>query len=76
MKFDFLLPLLCGVSLLAPAQQAPSSAGDFVMEKDLAVPMREYSHELLAAGDTVRATHERCAFLSRLTGVGQTVALR
>jgi streptomycin 6-kinase len=36
---------------------------------DLAVPMREYSHELLAAGDTVRATHERCAFLSRLTGV-------
>jgi len=41
MKFNFLLPLLCGVSLLASAQQAPSSAGDFVMEKDLAVPMRD-----------------------------------
>ncbi len=36
---------------------------------DLAVPMREYSRELLAARDTVRATQERCAFLSRLTGV-------
>ena len=36
---------------------------------DLAVPMREYSDELLAAADTLRAAKERCAFLSRLTGV-------
>ena len=36
---------------------------------DLAVPMREYSRELLEARDTLRAARERCALLSRLTGV-------
>jgi putative CocE/NonD family hydrolase len=41
MKCNFLLPLLCGVSLFVPAQKAPSPAGDFVMEKDVAVPMRD-----------------------------------
>jgi len=35
---------------------------------DLAVPMREWSTELLA-GDPVRGARERCATLSRLTGV-------
>ena len=38
---------------------------------DLAVPMREYSRELLDARDTLRAARERCALLSRLTGVDQ-----
>ncbi|MGH9545660.1 MAG: CocE/NonD family hydrolase [Terriglobales bacterium] len=41
MKFKFLLPLLCGISVLVPAQQAPSPAPDFVVEKDVAVPMRD-----------------------------------
>jgi uncharacterized protein len=41
MKFNSLLLLLCGVSLLAPAQQAPSPVADFMMEKDVAVPMRD-----------------------------------
>ena len=41
MKFSFLLPLLWGISLLAPARQAPSPAADFVVEKDIAVPMRD-----------------------------------
>jgi uncharacterized protein len=41
MKFNFLLPLLCGINLLASAQQAPLPAGDFVVEKDVAVPMRD-----------------------------------
>ena len=36
---------------------------------DLAVPMREFSDELLAAPDPLRAAKERCAFLSHLTGV-------
>lgn len=36
---------------------------------DLAVPMREYSRELLDAPDTVHAARERCAHLSRLTSV-------
>lgn len=35
---------------------------------DLAVPMREYSRELLEARDTLRAARERCALLSSLTG--------
>ena len=35
---------------------------------DLAIPMREWSRELLD-GDTVRLGRERCAHLSRLTGV-------
>ena len=38
---------------------------------DLAVPMREYSRELLDARDTLRAARERCALLTRLTGVDQ-----
>jgi uncharacterized protein len=41
MKFNFLLPLLCAVTLLTSAQQPPSPAGDFVVEKDVAVPMRD-----------------------------------
>jgi uncharacterized protein len=41
MKFNFLLPLLWGISLLAPARQASSPAADFVVEKDIAVPMRD-----------------------------------
>ena len=41
MKLKFLLPLLCGVGLLAPAQQVPPSAGNFVVEKNVAVPMRD-----------------------------------
>ena len=36
---------------------------------DLAVPMREYSRELLDAPDTRRAAWARCAYLSRLTAV-------
>jgi streptomycin 6-kinase len=35
---------------------------------DLAVPMREWNADLLA-GDTVTMAQERCALLSRLTGV-------
>jgi streptomycin 6-kinase len=35
---------------------------------DLAIPMREWSRELLD-GDTARLGHERCAQLSHLTGV-------
>jgi streptomycin 6-kinase len=34
---------------------------------DLAVPMREYSQQLLDADDTLRAARGRCAYLSRLT---------
>ena len=41
MKLKFLLPLLCGMSLLAPAQPGPSAAGNFVIEKDVAIPMRD-----------------------------------
>lgn len=41
MKLKFLLPLLCGVSLLASAQQVSVSTGGFVVEKDVAVPMRD-----------------------------------
>ncbi|MGH9548857.1 MAG: CocE/NonD family hydrolase, partial [Terriglobales bacterium] len=41
MKLKFLLPLLCGVSVLASAQQVSVPAGNFVVEKDLAVPMRD-----------------------------------
>ncbi|MGH3144837.1 MAG: aminoglycoside phosphotransferase family protein [Rubrobacter sp.] len=36
---------------------------------DLAIPMREWSGELLE-GDAVRLGRARCAYLSRLTGVG------
>jgi streptomycin 6-kinase len=36
---------------------------------DLAVPMREYSRELLDAADPAAAARERCAYLSRLTAV-------
>ncbi|MGH9502005.1 MAG: CocE/NonD family hydrolase [Terriglobales bacterium] len=39
MKLKFLLPLICGTSLLFSAQ--PGSAADFVVEKDVAVPMRD-----------------------------------
>ena len=35
---------------------------------DLAIPMREWSRELLD-GDTARLGPERCAYLSHLTGV-------
>ena len=35
---------------------------------DLAVPMRDWSEELLA-GDTLRLAHERCTLLATLTGV-------
>ena len=41
MKLKFLLPLLCGAGLLAPAQQVSASSGTFVAEKDVAVPMRD-----------------------------------
>lgn len=41
MKFKFLLPLLCGISVLAPAQPAPPAPGNFIVEKDVAVPMRD-----------------------------------
>lgn len=41
MKFNFLLPLLCGLGLFASAQQATPSVGNFVVEKDVAVPMRD-----------------------------------
>ena len=37
---------------------------------DLAVPMREWSRELLLGGDAARLGRERCSHLSRLTGVG------
>jgi putative CocE/NonD family hydrolase len=40
MKLKFLLPLLCGMGLFASAQPS-SSAGDFVIEKDAAVTMRD-----------------------------------
>jgi aminoglycoside phosphotransferase (APT) family kinase protein len=36
---------------------------------DLAVPMREWSAELLASGEPARMARERCARLSALTGV-------
>jgi streptomycin 6-kinase len=36
---------------------------------DLAVPLREWSGALLRTGDPARAARERCALLSRLTGV-------
>jgi streptomycin 6-kinase len=36
---------------------------------DLAVPMREWSGELLRSGDPAGAARDRCALLSRLTGV-------
>jgi streptomycin 6-kinase len=40
---------------------------------DLAIPMREWSRELLD-GDALRLGRERCAYLSRLTGVaGQAI---
>lgn len=41
MKLKFLLPLICGTSLLAPAQQPSSLPGTFIAEKDVAVPMRD-----------------------------------
>jgi len=41
MKFKLFLPLLCGLALLASAQQAAPSAGDFIVEKNVAVPMRD-----------------------------------
>jgi putative CocE/NonD family hydrolase len=41
MKLKFLLPLLCGMSLFASAQQSSPLAGDLVIEKDVAVPMRD-----------------------------------
>jgi len=41
MKFKFLLPLLCGLVLLASGQQAGTSSGNFVTEKDVDVPMRD-----------------------------------
>ena len=41
MKLKFLLPLLCGVSLLASAQQVSPSGGNFVVEKNVVVPMRD-----------------------------------
>ena len=37
---------------------------------DLAIPMREWSRELLD-GDALRLGRERCAYLSRLTGVAE-----
>ena len=37
---------------------------------DLAVPMKEWSRELLIGGDAARLGRERCSHLSRLTGVG------
>jgi uncharacterized protein len=41
MKFTFLLPLLlCGLGLLASGQESAPSSG-FVIEKDVAVPMRD-----------------------------------
>jgi streptomycin 6-kinase len=36
---------------------------------DVAVPMREYSRELLEAGDVGAAARDRCALLSAMTGV-------
>ena len=36
---------------------------------DLAILMREWSSELLLGGDAARLGRERCAYLSRLTGV-------
>jgi streptomycin 6-kinase len=36
---------------------------------DLAVPMREWSTELLGSGEPARAARERCVRLSALTGV-------
>ena len=41
MKFKLFLPLLCGLALLASAQQPVPSAGDFIVEKNVAVPMRD-----------------------------------
>jgi putative CocE/NonD family hydrolase len=41
MKLKFLLPALCGISLLASAQQASPPVGNFVVEKDVAVAMRD-----------------------------------
>ncbi len=41
MKMRFLATLLCGISLLASAQRSSSVSEDFVVEKDVAVPMRD-----------------------------------
>ena len=41
MRLNFLLTLLCGISLLASAQQTASPSDNFVIEKDVAVPMRD-----------------------------------
>jgi len=41
MKFKLFLPLLCGLALLASAQQAAPSGRDFDVEKNVAVPMRD-----------------------------------
>jgi uncharacterized protein len=41
MKLKILLPLLCGMCVLAPAPPAFSSTGDSVTQKDVAVPMRD-----------------------------------
>ena len=65
-------------TLLVPGEEAGAGArfrfvdpdGLFAERAcDLAVPMREWSAELLATGDPARAGRERCARLSRLTGV-------
>jgi uncharacterized protein len=41
MKFKFLLPLICGLGVLASGQQAEPSAENFIVQKDVAVPMRD-----------------------------------
>ena len=41
MKFKFLLPLLFGVSLLVSGRQISPGSDDFLVERDVAVPMRD-----------------------------------
>lgn len=42
MKMRFFLPLiLCGIAPVAPAQQVSPAAGSYIIEKDIAVPMRD-----------------------------------
>ncbi len=41
MKFKLLLPLLFGVSLLVSARQISPGSEDFLVERDVAVPMRD-----------------------------------
>ncbi len=53
MKLKFLLPLLCVVSLVAAAQQVSPSGEKLVVEKNVAVPMRD---GVILRADVLRPT--------------------